>query len=118
MLCDRLSLSERRACQIAGQHRSTQRHEPRQGEDDAALRSRLREISRERPRWGYRRAHARLLEGITASRASVLRAAPGQCPAVDRLLERYRPLLRYAKLQPEFLPTRRCAPRAPESGPV
>ena len=62
MLCDRLSLSERRACQIAGQHRSTQRHEPRQAPDDAALRSRLRELSRERPRWGYRRAHARLLE--------------------------------------------------------
>ena len=25
---DRLGLSERRACQITGQHRSTQRHEP------------------------------------------------------------------------------------------
>jgi putative transposase len=62
MLCDRLSLSERRACQIAGQHRSTQRHEPRQAQDDAALRARLRELSADRPRWGYRRAHARLLE--------------------------------------------------------
>jgi putative transposase len=30
--------------------------------DDAVLRQRLRELSRERPRWGYRRAHARLLE--------------------------------------------------------
>ena len=30
--------------------------------DDAALRARLREISGERPRWGYRRAHALLLE--------------------------------------------------------
>ena len=30
--------------------------------DDRALRSRLGELSRERPRWGYRRAHARLLE--------------------------------------------------------
>ena len=29
---------------------------------DEALRGRLREISRERPRWGYRRAHALLLE--------------------------------------------------------
>jgi hypothetical protein len=28
MVQDRLCLSERRACQIAGQHRSTQRHEP------------------------------------------------------------------------------------------
>jgi len=29
-------------------------------EDDAVLRARLREISRQRPRWGYRRAHALL----------------------------------------------------------
>ncbi len=62
MLEDRLGLSERRACQIAGQHRSTQRREPQHAPDDGALRGRLREISRERPRWGYRRAHARLVE--------------------------------------------------------
>ena len=62
MLQDRLGLSERRACQIAGQHRSTQRHGPRWAPDESALRGRLREISRERPRWGYRRAHARLRE--------------------------------------------------------
>ncbi len=61
MLRDRLGVSERRACQIAGQHRSTQRHEPRRVSDDAALRGRLREISQRRPRWGYRRAHAELL---------------------------------------------------------
>ena len=74
MLCDRLSLSERRACQIAGQHRSTQRHEPTQAQDDAALRARLREVSRERPRWGYRRAHARLLEeGFSLNRKRVQR---------------------------------------------
>ncbi len=29
MLCERLKLSERRACEVAGQHRSTQRHEPK-----------------------------------------------------------------------------------------
>jgi putative transposase len=62
MLCDRLGVSERRACQIAGQHRSTQRHEPERAPDDQALRARLREISAEKPRWGYRRAHARLIE--------------------------------------------------------
>ena len=62
MLEDRLGVSERRACQIAGQHRSTQRHEPRRAQDDGALRARLRKISEERPRWGYRRAHAWLLE--------------------------------------------------------
>lgn len=62
MLRDRLGVSERWACRVVGQPRSTQRHEPKIAEDDAALRSRLREISAERPRWGYRRAHARLLE--------------------------------------------------------
>lgn len=62
MLRDRLGLSERRACRIAGQHRSTQRHEPQVAPDDAALRAALRKISEDKPRWGYRRAHARLLE--------------------------------------------------------
>lgn len=57
VLVDRLGLSERRACRIVGQHRSTQRHEPRRGRDrDDCLRERLREISVEHPRWGYRLA--------------------------------------------------------------
>ena len=47
---------------IRGQHRSTQRHEPPVGGEDQALRRQLREISRDRPRWGYRRAHQRLLD--------------------------------------------------------
>ena len=62
MLQDRLGLSERRACEIARQHRSTQRHEPNLAPDDAALRAELRKLSAKRPRWGYRRAHADLLE--------------------------------------------------------
>src|SRR5271167_1206324 len=74
MLQDRLGVSERRACQIAGQHRSTQRREPALAEDDAALRARLRRLSRKRPRWGYRRAHAELLgEGWQINRKRVQR---------------------------------------------
>ena len=74
MLQDRLGVSERRACQIAGQHRSTQRREPVVAEDDAALRARLRQLSRKRPRWGYRRAHAELLgEGWQINRKRVQR---------------------------------------------
>ncbi len=69
MLVDRLGLSERRACRIAGQNRSTQRHRPEVPTDDQALRKRLRKISAERPRWGYRRAHAKLLaEGWSINR--------------------------------------------------
>jgi putative transposase len=62
MLQDRLRMSERRACRIVGQPRSTQRREPVVAEDDAALRGELREFSRRRPRWGYRQAHQHLLE--------------------------------------------------------
>lgn len=62
MLRDRLGVSERRACRYVGQHRSTQRHEPKRAEDDAALRAELRQFSVDRPRWGYRRAHHRLRE--------------------------------------------------------
>jgi putative transposase len=74
MLCDRLDVSERWACQVVGQHRSTQRYEPLRAEDDAALRRRLRGISKDRPRWGYRRAHALLgQEGWEINRKRVQR---------------------------------------------
>jgi putative transposase len=74
MLEDRLGLSQRRACRYVGQHRSTQRRDPCLAEDDRALREQLRTISRERPRWGYRRAHATLCEqGWTVNRKRVQR---------------------------------------------
>jgi putative transposase len=74
MLRDRLGVSERWACRVVGQHRSTERYEPKRAEDDAALRARLREISTERPRWGYRRAHAVLVEeGWVVNRKRVQR---------------------------------------------
>lgn len=62
MLRDRLDVSERRACRIVGQPRSTERYEPQPRQDDAALRAALRKISKDRKRWGYRRAHAELLQ--------------------------------------------------------
>ena len=74
MLRDRKGLSERRACEIVGQHRSTQRREPCVAADDAALRARLRKFSRDRPRWGYRRAHQQLVEeGWAVNRKRVQR---------------------------------------------
>jgi putative transposase len=74
MLCERLKLSERRACEIAGQHRSTQRHEPKVAVDEDALRRRLRELSVSKTRWGYRRAHGHLLgEGWSVNRKRVQR---------------------------------------------
>jgi putative transposase len=62
MLSDRLGVSERWACRVVGQHRSTERYEPKRAVDDAALRTELRAFSAKRPRWGYRRAHHHLQE--------------------------------------------------------
>ena len=62
MFRDCLGVSERWACRVVGQHRSTQRHQPKTAEGDQALRAELRQFSEERPRWGYRRAHHRLRE--------------------------------------------------------
>jgi putative transposase len=55
-----LGLSQRLACRIVGQHRSTQRHQLVEPDRDRALRAELRQLSRAHPRWGYRRAHAQL----------------------------------------------------------
>ena len=74
MLRERLDLSERRACRITGQHRSTQRHQPRRGDRDDALRAELRALSRAHPRWGYRKAWASLREqGWEANRKKIQR---------------------------------------------
>ena len=58
LLQERLGVSQRRACEIVGRHRSTQRYEPKDRDPDRDLRSELREFARGHHRWGYRRAHA------------------------------------------------------------
>ena len=58
-LVDRFGVSERRACRVTGQHRSTQRLACRAVPDEEdKLRRRLRDIAREHPRWGWKKAHA------------------------------------------------------------
>jgi transposase InsO family protein len=69
-LVDRFGVSQRRACRVVGQHRSTQRLtcRPRPVEEDK-LRRQLREIARAHPRWGWKTAHAILRrEGHTINR--------------------------------------------------
>ena len=74
MLRDRLDVSERWACRVVGQHRSTQRREPVRAADDQALRAQLRAFAVKRPRWGYRRAHDHLIEqGWSVNRKRVQR---------------------------------------------
>ena len=53
----RFGVSERRACRVVGQHRSTQRMAVLPPtEDETRLRAWLRAFSKKRPRWGWRRA--------------------------------------------------------------
>lgn len=52
-------VSERCACRLVGVSRSTVRYR-RRSRDDTSLVKRLRELARERPRFGYRRLHALL----------------------------------------------------------
>ena len=69
-----LGVSQRWACQLVGQHRSTQRHQPAEPDRDRVLRQQLGEFSRAHPRWGYRRAHAVLCEqGWSVNRKAIQR---------------------------------------------
>ena len=55
-----LGISERRACVVLGQHRSVQRHLPRQREDEALLTEAVVNLARRYGRYGYRRITALL----------------------------------------------------------
>lgn len=58
VLCERFRVSERRACQLVGQNRTTQRNRERVIDiGEYKLRLRLREIARSHVRWGRRKAY-------------------------------------------------------------
>jgi hypothetical protein len=70
VLVDRFGVSQRRACRVVGQHRSTQRLtcRPRRAEEDKVRRM-LRQIARAHPRWGWKTAHVILRrEGHTINK--------------------------------------------------
>jgi putative transposase len=53
-------LSERRACRLSGVHRSVQRYRSPQRRNDERLRTRLRELAEQYPRYGYLTLHGML----------------------------------------------------------
>src|SRR5215213_551425 len=55
-----LGVSERRACRVIAQPRSSQRYEGRKADRDRPLLERMIELSRANPRYGYRRVWAML----------------------------------------------------------
>ena len=56
----RFGISERKACRLTSQHRSSQRYRRVLLAEEAVLRERLRLLARRHPRYAYRRIHALL----------------------------------------------------------
>ena len=73
-LVDKLGTSERRACRVLSQPRSSQRRPSAPRHDEGAVIKRMRELARARPRFGYRRIAALLRqEKFRASATRILR---------------------------------------------
>ena len=70
----RLEVSERRACGVIAQPRSSQRYRPRPREAERELVRRMGELARQHPRYGYRFVWALLqAEGFKINRKRVYR---------------------------------------------
>ena len=73
-LCETFGVSQRRACGVLGQPRSTQRQTPKPKEREGRLLARMLELVRRHPRYGYRRIWALLRrEGWRVNRKRVYR---------------------------------------------
>lgn len=62
MLIRKHKVSERRACRLVGQHRSSNRYQPRPTDLEAKLVERMHQLSSDHPKWGYRLIHGLLVE--------------------------------------------------------
>jgi putative transposase len=82
---ERFGFSQRRACGLVGGARSTIRYRGRRGDDHDALRTRLRDLAAQRPRFGYRRLYVLLRrEGILVNHKRVERLYRADGLAVRR----------------------------------
>ncbi len=75
LLQDQFGVSERRACRVLGQHRSAQRQAPKKAQEgEERLVTRMLELVKQHPRYGYRRIWALLRrEGWRVNRKRVHR---------------------------------------------
>lgn len=62
MLMRKHSVSERRACRLVGQHRSSNRYVPTPSDFEDKLVARMHALAGEHPKWGYRMIHGLLVE--------------------------------------------------------
>ena len=116
-----LGVSERRACNIVRADRTSVRYRSRRG-DDAALRGRLRELARQRRRFGYRRLHILLLrDGVRINRKKTQRLYTEEGLTVRKRKSRRRAVGARAPLPVLALPNQRwslisCMTNSPAAG--
>lgn len=73
-LVRRYKVSERRACRVVGQHRSTQRYEPLPDDFEGRLVKEMNRLAESHPRWGYRQIHRLLVaDGWAVNRKRIER---------------------------------------------
>ncbi|MDP6940273.1 MAG: IS3 family transposase [Planctomycetota bacterium] len=102
-----VGLSERSACRLVGQHRTTQRREVTVPRDEPALVDDMRRLSTQHPRFGYRRIHQLLLrEGWCVNHKCVQRLWRREGMRVPR---------KRLKRRPPGKPTNSCILREAES---
>lgn len=88
-VCQRFGVTQQRACHQLGFWRSTQRHRSPREEKDEVLKTRLRVLALERPRFGYRRLHVLLKrEGQTVNHTRMYRIYRAEGLAVRRKARR------------------------------
>lgn len=58
----RFKVSERRACRVVGQHRSSNRYAAAPVDFEVKLVARMTALAEQHPRWGYRMVHGLLVE--------------------------------------------------------
>lgn len=93
MIKSSFGLSERRCCILLNLHRSTCRYKPKRKDDDI-LRSRLKVLSEDRRRFGYKRLHTLLVrEGFKVNHKKVYRIYKEE----GLVLRRKRKLRKYPK---------------------
>ena len=102
-----LGMSERRACRVIGADRKSMRYRS-QREDDADLRSKLRELAQQRRRFGDRRLHILLRrEGVVINRKKTQRLYSEEKLAVRRRRNRRRAIGAQAPAPVLALPNQR-----------
>lgn len=97
---EKTSISERRACQLAGISRTTLNYEPKVQPENVALQERIVELAQVRRRFGYRRIHALLRrEGVEANHKRIFRLYQEAGLAVRRRRKRHGVAVEREKLE-------------------